>query len=96
MNPWSNRKAEPFEWVEYEGRRLYYRQEGRLVTEICCGERYAHIDAGLVFRDEQYRGSYIDDWHGGPHGSLTEIVEWLAEAVFDGPNGWFLPEEITR
>lgn len=82
--PWVHRMAGKIHTVEtlYTDITIYYRKSGRLVTEVCTGDRYAHIGPGLIFMDENYRGSYLDDWHGGPTGSLTDIVRWLENANY--------------
>jgi hypothetical protein len=78
--PWRHRKSGPI--LNIDG--LYYRTEDNrrdgFVIEICSGERYAHIAPGLLFNHETYRGSYINNWHGGPTGSLTEMIKWLQQA----------------
>lgn len=75
------RKKQRWDQTEYNGRVIEYQLDGRLVTELRCGERSAHISPGLIFNDEIYIGSYTDDFHGGPQGSLTKMVEWLTEGV---------------
>lgn len=88
VKPWGHRKTAPVKYaylpatlsLAKRGAFIFYRTDGRLVTELCLGERYAHVASGLIFSDEQYRGCYIDNWHGGPSGSLSELVRWIAEA----------------
>lgn len=78
LKPWVNMHDQ--RGVVLRVGKLYYRKDGRLVTEVCLGERYAHVAPGLLFNDEQYRGSYTDGWHSGPSGSLTDMVKWIREA----------------
>jgi hypothetical protein len=90
--PWAHRKTAPIEIVRYLGRIVYYRKDGRLVTELCLGERYAHIAPGWVFHDELYRGSSSDNWHGGPSGSLHDLLKWVLQAERPdlGPSLWMV------
>lgn len=87
---WANAKSGPWSSKRtLDGVRIFYRHKGKIVTEICRGERYAHIAPGLLFDYEQYQGSYANDWHGGPHGSLTDMIEWIEKAEGTGPYHWF-------
>lgn len=90
--PWGHRRAGAIYVVQFQSAlarrmgsvKLYHRwapgSDQQLVDEICCGERYAHVAPGLLFSHEHYHGSYLDNWHGGPQSSLTDIIRWLAEA----------------
>lgn len=101
LKPWANRgkgkilTRGPYLYIKNE---LFYRERNGLVTEICLGERYAHIAPGIVFMNEKYKGSYIDNWHGGPSGSLSDMVEWIAEAEHPeyGYSLWMEKEEKSR
>lgn len=83
LKPWVHRKKGKFfsQYMPNE-RKVYYRYvpNTRIVEEVCLGERYAHVAPGLLFDYENYRGSLIDNWHGGPTGSLTELLQWVADA----------------
>lgn len=63
-------------------RVIYVRTDKGWVKEFCCGERFASISAGFHFNKEVYRGSYSDNWHGGPTGNLTELINWVADADY--------------
>lgn len=91
FEPWPHRKSGPIFTKEHttSGKILYYRtinninhHTDQVVSEICLGERYAYLAPGLLFYNETYRGSYINNWHGFPGGSLTEIIRWLLEAEY--------------
>jgi hypothetical protein len=77
---WVNRKIGPIRHTKFEDIEIYYRKEDGVVTELCLGERYAHSSPGLLFEHEHYRGSLINNWHGGPSGSLTDMIRWVSEA----------------
>jgi len=94
---WGHATDNPFKVIERTvGRdtpiKLFYRIENGLVTEICRGERYAHVSPGYLFSNEQWRGCYRNDWHGGPSGSLSEIIDWLCESELEGHDLWMIGE----
>lgn len=98
MKPWCHRKTGPVEITTLDGRPIYYRQTGGyfgIVDEVCLGERYVHVSPGLLFYNECYRGSTIDNWHGGPTGSLSELLRWLVKAEHPelGCSLWMVPSE---
>jgi hypothetical protein len=91
LKPWANRTTGRYYEIIFEGKLLFYRKDGRLITEICRGDRYAHVTSGYIFQDETYIGSTLDDWYGGPQGDLSEMIPWIAESELEGAQFWFQP-----
>lgn len=85
FKPWSHRKRHVVYSVPLpNGKTIFYQGAGRGKIDepvaICLGERYAHSAPGWVFEDEEWKGSLIDNWHGGPSGSLHDLIVWVSQA----------------
>jgi hypothetical protein len=90
---WAHRKRGPIHSEYFDEVEVFYRKDGRLITELCKGERYAHSAPGFIFNDEVYRGCTMDNWHGGPSGSLNELLVWVAGAQLEGYGLWMIGPE---
>lgn len=71
-------------WKFHHDSGVWVAQDGNLVEAICLGERHASTVDGKYFMDSHYMGSYADNWHGGPRGSLEDLVDWVRDAEFPG------------
>lgn len=59
---------------------LYLFKGAGEIKAICLGERHAHVSPGKFLNNSHWRGSWIWNWHGGPHGSLEDLADWVLEA----------------
>lgn len=69
-------------WCEWpDGVFAWGRSPGDPMREFCLGDRMVHWCDG-THRESCLRGSWSEDWHGGPHFGydLKAAIEWLKEA----------------
>lgn len=70
-------------WTKHHDSGLWVAYgECEVIEAICMGERMAHAADGKYFRDSHFFGSYADNWHGGPRGSLEDLADWVREAEY--------------